>query len=475
MRHRAPRRAGPTRWVGLLAAGALVLVWSGTSGTQSAWTSGVVANSANSVRSSNLSFVHDYPSSPNSCQLTGPQATTTCSGAIWPTAASSTTVATKNDTITNNSTSPAGTAMYAQGQVASCAPVQVANVKDATNPLLPRYTVGFNATDPWSGTNAVQLDGTQSYAGAVKSESSVPSGVLSLGGSAGYGAWFKTSSTAGGPILAFDTSPASAGGSGDKVLYMNTAGKVGFAFDTGGKTTGLSAGAFNNGGWHFAYARLSIVSALGVPISSTATLYVDGAQVASSSSLIGGSGSGYLHVGWAPISGTSYGSGLSNYFNGSVSNAVVFLGGSAPAVPATNPSSQAAFDTFASSASHQIRLGESGTTTFASSISWVTGGDPCAMDTLAWTLGGAAVFSATTLKLLATSGWLPASPVAGPTPGNAQTSVTSYVRAGSYDADVAGLHLYAPVAYRVGLVSPPATGWSLTFTWSGDASAVFIA
>jgi hypothetical protein len=97
------------------------------------------------------------------------------------------------------------------------------------------------------------------------------------------------------------------------------------------------------------------------------------------------------------------------------------------------------------------------------------------MDTLAWTLGGSAVFSATTLKLLATSGWLPASAVAGPTPGSTQTSVTSYVRAGAYDADVAGLHLYAPVSYRVGLISPPATGWSLTFTWSGDSGGVFIA
>jgi hypothetical protein len=255
---------------------------------------------------------------------------------------------------------------------------------------------------------------------------------------------------------------------------MNTAGKLGFAYDAGGTTTPLSAAAFNNGAWHFAYARLAIVSALGIPISSTATLYVDGTSVASSTNLLGVSGSGYLHVGWAPISGTSYGSGLSNYFDGSVSNAVAFLGGSAPAAPATNPASQSAFDTFAASATHQFRLGDSGTTTFGSAISYVSGGDPCADVTLAWTLGGSSVFAATTLKALATSGWLPTTALAAPTPGNTQTSTTSYARAGTYDVDVAGLHLYAPLSYRVGLVSPPATGWSLTFTWSGDPNSVFI-
>jgi hypothetical protein len=368
--------------------------------------------------------------------------------------------------------------MYSQGQVASCAPVQLANAKDSTNPLLPRYTVGFMATDNWSSTNAVQLDGSQSYAGAAKSESSIPSTVLSLGGSAGYGAWFKTSTTAGGPIFAFDTDPASAGGTRDKVLYMNAAGKVGFVYDTNGTSTGLSTGTFNNGAWHFAYARLSITSLGGLPISSSATLYVDGSQVAASSTLIGASGSGYFHLGWAPISGTTYGSGLSNYFNGAVSNAVVFLGGSAPAVPASNPASQAAFDTFASSATHHFKLGDSGTTTFSGSLAWAPSpNDPCAMVTLAWTLGGVAVFGATSLKTLATSGWLPTTAVAAPTPGNAQASVTSFARiaTASYDADVSGLHLYAPVSYRVGLTSPPTTSWTLTFTWSGDPSAVFIA
>lgn len=476
MLHRARRRGAPGRWLGAAAACTLVLVWSATSGTQSSWTTGGVTNSANSAMSSNLGFLHSYPSSPNTCQLTGPASTTTCTGAIWSTAAATTTAATKNDTITDNSTAPSGTSMYSQGEVASCGPVQLANAKDATNPLLPRYTVGFHASDPWAGTNGVQLDGTQSYAGAVLSQSSIPSGVLSLGGTAGYGAWFKTTTTAGGPIIAFDTDPASAAGTRDKVLYMNTAGKVGFAFDTSGSTTGLSAGAFNNGAWHFAYARLSIVSAAGFPISSTATLYVDGAQVASSASLIGSSGAGYLHVGWAPISGTTYGAGLSNFFNGSVSNVVAFLGGTAPAVPATNPSTQAAFDTFASTATHHVKLGDSGTTTFGTSISWVTGGDPCAMDTLAWTLGGSNVFAATTLKALVTSGWLPSTALAAPTPGNTQTSVTSFARVlTGYDVDVAGLHLYAPISYRVGLLSPPSSGWSLTFTWSGDPSGVFVA
>src|SRR4051794_13815132 len=127
MLHRARRRRAPGRWLGAVAACALGLIWSATSGTQSSWTSGGVTNSVNSVHASNLGFAHAYPSSPSTCQLTGPASTTTCTGAIWATSAASTTAATKNDTITDNSTAPTGTSMYSQGQVLSCGPVQLVN------------------------------------------------------------------------------------------------------------------------------------------------------------------------------------------------------------------------------------------------------------------------------------------------------------------------------------------------------------
>lgn len=447
------------------------LVASATTGTQSSWTSGQVRNGSTAAVTATMSFVHDYPASPDTCALSGPQTATVCSGSIWPTSAAGASPVVKNDAIADQSTVPAGTSMYAQGQVMSCGPVQLANAKDSTNPLLPRYTVDFRTSDPWSGTNAVQLDGSQSYAAAVRSESSVPSTLLSAGGTAGYGIWFKTTTTAGGPIFAFDSDPASAGGTRDKVLYMDTAGRLGFVFSAAGSTTGMTTSSYNNGVWHFAYARISVVSALGIPVTSTSTLYVDGSPLATSSTLLGASGSGYFHLGWAPISGTSYGSGLSNYFAGTVSNAVIFLGGSAPAAGAT-PATQAAFDAFASTATHQYTLGDSGTTTFDTGLPYVSGGDPCADVTLSWTAGSSSIFATSTLKALATAGWSAA--VAAPAPGASQTSLMSYARAGSYDADVSGLHLYAPMAYRVGLTSPPATGWSLTFTWSGDANAVFL-
>lgn len=475
--HRRPR--SPLRPALTAAVVGLALLALGSTGTLSDWTRATVTNSSDSAAAGSVAFTHAYASSTCSGGPMQSAPAANCLGSPASVAAATTTPSTITDAITNNSVVPPGASMYQQVRVQSCAPVSYANSLNAANPMLPRYGVSFRTSGPWAGaTNATTLDGSTGAGGDIVAEPGVPAQLLSAGGTVGWGVWFQTTTSAGGPIFALDSAAGVGSGNADKILYMNKVGKVGFVFSTNAATTGLSSKSFNDGVWHFAYARISMTSAGGVPVSSTTTLYVDGARVASSTTLIGASlASGYWHVGWAPISGTSYGNGLPNYWQGSVSNMVIFAGGSAPAVPTTNPASQSAFNTFAASASQQWVFGDSGTSTYTGSIGYVTGGDPCTMDTLGWTLGSTTAAAAgTTLRALVTAGWVPSGGAPAPSTGSSQTATTSYARVSSgYDTDVAGLRLYAPMSYRVDFSVAQTTGWLLAFNWGADPAAVFVA
>jgi hypothetical protein len=471
---RSPRR-GAARWAAALASVCGLLGFSlSASGTFSSWTQGVVTNAPDTAATGTVKFSHAYQST--SC-VGGPgSAAMTCAGSIAPTGAATAAAVTAFDTISNLSTVPAGQAFNEQVAAASCAPVSFANTLSPANPQLPRYAVGFRTADPWSGTNATTFDGSTSYASDIVAQPGVPGTLLSLGGTVGWGAWFKTTTAAGGPIFALDSSPAAAGGTTDKVLYMTKSGQLGFAFDNAPHTTGLSTAKYNDGTWHFAYVRANITSVAGIPVASSTTLYVDGAQVATNGSLLSGSlASGYWHLGWAPISGLAYGTGLSNYFAGAVSNMVVFAGGSAPAVPTANPSSQAAFTTFAAGGSEQWILGDSGTSTYTGAVGYLTSTDACTYDTIAWTLGGTTAVTTQTVRSFVSAGALPTPPVAGPAVGGTQTSVISSARVATaaYDPNVAGLHLAVPLSYQV--TPAGTTSWKLVFTWTGDPGDVLIA
>ncbi|MEV5003805.1 hypothetical protein [Nocardioides sp. LML1-1-1.1] len=454
---------------------ALMLLSLGTTRTLSVWSAAQLANSSNSARTGSLVYTHAYP---ESCTAGPRAAAVTCSGSPASTVGASDAAATVSDTITNQSDYPAGTPFHAQVRMESCAPVAFANRRAPNNPQLPRYAVGFQADDPWGGTNAVTTMGTGGLTAASAATAGVPDTLLSLGGTVGWGIWFKTTTTAGGPIFSLNSTPAYGGTAPDKVLYMNKAGKVGFVYSTTPATTALSSASYNDGEWHFAYVRLQVTSLAGISVTSTAVVRVDNQQVASGNTLLGGSlASGYWHVGWAPINAETYGTGLSNHWLGSVSNLAVFYGSVVPSSSGPNATSQTAYDTFADTATQHWQFGDSGVSTYSGNIGYISGGDACTEDTLGWTLGAnTAVAATTTLRSMVGLGWTPAVAVAAPTPGASQTGVTSYRRVASgYDLDVAGLHLYAPLSYRVGTARPPTTGWTITFRWADDPAGVFIA
>lgn len=466
-----PRRTArpPIRLVGVAMVALLAMFAIATPGTLGGWTSGSIENDTNSAGTGQLSFVHTYPTA---CSLTGPASSTACAGTIAATTAAGTSPASTTDTIADHSLLPSGQGLTEQVEAQSCAPVQQTNTRTATNPMLPRYNTTFQAMDKWTGTNAVSLDGSTGYLADALSQTQ-PNPGISLGSTYGLGVWFKTSSSSGGPLFEIGDNPTNTAGGDDRILYLNASGTLTFIQNTTGaasaKTT--TTKQYNDGQWHFAYVTLSVITVVLSAVSTT-TLYVDDdPAVTGGGALIGYTAdTGYWHLGWAPTALTGL---ASPYLDGSLSNFVVFNTANAPAAPtSTQRASQAAFTTWASTATEHWLLGDPGTTTYTAAIGYLTGGDACTMDTLGWTLGASTAVSTMTLRALVNAGWSPTTPISAPTPGNTQTSTTSYARVASgYDTDVAGLHLYAPLAYRV--TTSPHTAWSLTFTWP-DATAAFI-
>ena len=60
--------------------------------------------------------------------------------------------------------------------------------------------------------------------------------------------------------------------------------------------------------------------------------------------------------------------------------------------------------------------------------------------------------------------------VARPSTGASQTSTITTSRGGTYNTDISGLHLYAPISHNV-QTTPTPSSWQQTFTWAGAESA----
>ena len=80
-------------------------------------------------------------------------------------------------------------------------------------------------------------------------------------------AWFKTSTTTGGKIIGFGSSPTGTSGSYDRHVYMQDDGRLVFGTWTGTANIITTSGTFNNGAWHHVVATQG---------PSGMALYVDG-------------------------------------------------------------------------------------------------------------------------------------------------------------------------------------------------------
>lgn len=444
-----------------------------------------VDNSGNTAATGTLLYTHSYGSSCTSVpsgSITDAIQSVSCPGSLYP----SSSVGTHDDAITAKGTVPAS-AVTETAAIASCGVVQLANRMSTARPLLARYGTSFATTGgPMNGTAGfVAVDGATPGGYETSAvQQAQPNPGLSLGTTYGLGIWFKTSSTSGGPLFGFGDSPANVAGTNDRVLFMTSAGKIGFTLNTAGNTTGLSGGSFNNGAWHFAYVTMSVTSIIGVGLISAVTVYVDGGQVTTGGGALVGlsSYSGYWHLGWSPAANGN----PAPYFAGSLSNFVVFNGGNAPSNSTLGvPASQTAFDTATSTATEHWRLNDSGTSTLAAGFNLPVIGTtaPCSYVDIKWgftnpTSCAVAPRSTTTVCTIATTtlsaaaGVTPVYTIATVAAGTTQTGTIALAKDSTYTATVGGfapgLIVYAPVTMTFKVTK--ATNWYSTFTWSSAGS-----
>lgn len=464
-RHRRRRRSAP--WAGLLLACAVALVWSGTAGTRSAWTSAVVANPTNSGATGSLAFTHTYPGA--TCSL-GVRAagTITCPGGLTPTAAATTGGVSTSDAIANLGTVPAA-GTTSELRATSCGPVKLADSQTVADPMLPRYATAFGQTDPWGSGSAVSLSG-----GAYAADVSSTSTVTLLGNSFSLGVWFKVANgySNGGALLGLAASAVDGSSvAGSPLVWMDDSGKIRFSLSgtLGIPATGVSGAAYNDGSWHLAVLSVS----WGV-LGSVPTLYVDNAAGVSTAALtLLSGGVAYWHAGWGDFT-TVANAPTSAYLTGSLSGAFTTSSAlsSATRTSLYGAASASAYSTAVlglTGVDHLWMLGDSGTTTYAGSLPVIGATSPCTMVDVTWTLTGpAGTVSAagTQLSALANGAW---HTVSAPAPGATQTSTITVSRDATWNSYVAGLRLYTPLQHRL----TAGSAWTATFSWAGSSAVIW--
>jgi signal peptidase I len=111
--------------------------------------------------------------------------------------------------------------------------------------------------------------------------------------------WFKTTTTNGGKLLGFEmpqtgVAMPGSGGTYDRHLYMDGAGKVWFGVYNGGFFTIASPTALNDGAWHMAASTMG---------ASGMKLYIDGTQVATNANTAGETTTGWFRAGCGNLGG----------------------------------------------------------------------------------------------------------------------------------------------------------------------------
>lgn len=473
-----------------------------SSDTFASFAQGKITNSSDTNGAGSLGVTHSYSDSkpPFSGTITCTQALAnvtakTCTSGIQPATGTTASGSTSTDSITNNGTLPSSRLSTQLSGPASphCLPVQFANSKTTTSPLLARNQILFQQSDKWGTTSAATFSGT----GYASSPVSTTLGGLSSAFS--IGVWFKTPTNGysqGGALISLSTSPSNATSSSGAgpMLWMDNTGKIrAQVLGTAGaiSAAGVSAAAYNDGNWHFAMLTVGTL---------TANLYVDSATAVSTVllSLLSGSTAVYWHAGWGDFTGTTAGTvPTSSYFNGSLSGGflVTAVLSSANRTTLFGESSAANYKSGVLGISLSIlnlwMFDDSGTTTYSGTMP-ATMANPCSM--LTWSvafanpsgsLGGTWLLEATTQtgssdlwNTLFT--WEPMGPAPG---GGPETLTMTLSRVGAspptggttYNTDISGLHLYLPITYTIN--SYPRTGvtpWSQSYTWN-DAYSAFIA
>ncbi|MFB4351389.1 LamG-like jellyroll fold domain-containing protein, partial [Microbacterium sp. CR_7] len=124
-------------------------------------------------------------------------------------------------------------------------------------------------------------------------------------------AWFKTTTTAGGRIVGFGSQSTGTSTSNDRLVYMDTAGRVNFGVYPNERRVLTSSKAYNDGSWHHVVATLDPVAGM--------SFYVDGVRVGQRTDSI----SAQIYNGYWRVGGDATWSGA-QYFAGSIDEVAIY-------------------------------------------------------------------------------------------------------------------------------------------------------
>ena len=129
--------------------------------------------------------------------------------------------------------------------------------------------------------------------------------------------WFRTTTTAGGKLLGFESTTAATSSKFDRHVFMRTDGKLTYGGWGSAKTLTTSA-AYNNGAWHH------LVITTGPSGSNQqSVIYVDGVSVASGVTSAVTSYNGYWRIGFGALA-TGSGYPTSANFAGTIDNVAIY-------------------------------------------------------------------------------------------------------------------------------------------------------
>ncbi len=167
-------------------------------------------------------------------------------------------------------------------------------------------SIKYGTAGPTSPDNAITLSGGASYVATSKQFSNPSTYSVEI--------WFKTRTTTGGKLIGFGGSQVGSSSGYDRHIYMTNSGQLVFGQYTSSIVTVTSSSSYNDGVWH---------QAVGTYNGSTMVLYVDGAQVGSTSAGAPYNYAGYWRLGYDNLYG--WPSAPANYhFLGSLGQAAVY-------------------------------------------------------------------------------------------------------------------------------------------------------
>jgi PKD repeat protein len=188
-------------------------------------------------------------------------------------------------------------------------------------------TITLGAAGPITGSTETaatfgggQTTPTQTQPGPpplpVPNNTAITTGNIPPGGAFSLEAWVKTTSTQGGAILSLGLVNVGNSAAIDKVIYMDDAGLIHFGVQNNTvRQTVDGSTAYNDGAWHLVNATFS---------GTTAQLYVDGTQIASSSSITDDIAfPGYWRVGGDRLAGWTA-APTSSYLAGTIGDVAVY-------------------------------------------------------------------------------------------------------------------------------------------------------